>query len=299
MNIFITGASGLLGAHLMAAMAKKDNVLGIDRHSWWGDQPLPFISGELRETRLVANVMDMFKPEILIHCAAFVDVDGCERDPAKAYAFNTELTRTLVQLMPANCLFIYISTDSIFGGDNAFTTEECCPRPRSIYARSKLFGENEVAKATANHLIIRTNFYGWSSGRKQTLAEWIYESLSNQTTITLFDDIFFTPIYVVDFTERLKLLIEGEHRGIFHLCGQERVSKYQFGMLMAEVAGLPIDNVRQGSVETASLSAPRPKDMSLSSDRFRRLTGIEVPWCMGGLRRFVADRGRPLSVRTS
>jgi len=253
--------------------------------------------GDLVTPGVITDTVAAVSPDVLIHCAGMVNVDACEQDPALAYACNTDITRRLAHAVGPRCLVVYITTDGIFKGDRPFAIEEQLPCPRTVYGRSKLHGEWEVELATRNHLIVRTNFYGWSSGRKQTAAEWLYHALAAGQSITLFDDFFFSPIYVVDFVERLALLIESEHRGIFHLCGKDRVSKGQFGALMAEAANLSLKNVRSGSIDDAHLVAPRPKDMSLSGERFRRITGVDAPGCLAGLLRFVADRGRSLGAR--
>lgn len=78
---------------------------------------------------------------------------------------------------------------------------------------------------------------------------------------------------------------------------RERVSKYQFGCLMAEAAGFSMKNVRRGSIRYSRLLAPRPEDISLDSERFRRATGVEVPECMPGIRCFLGDRVQLLSAR--
>ena len=298
MNILITGACGLLGAHITAALSRNHNVVGIDRHPWWGDQPANVLLGELAAPGFIRDVMATVAPDILIHCAAMTNVDACERDPALAYASNADITRDIARAIPAGCQLVYIATDGIFVGDTPFATEELLPCPRTVYGRSKLYGEWNIKLATSNHLIVRTNFYGWSSGRKQTSAEWLYHALETGESITLFDDFFFTPIYVVDFVTRLDLLMEGGHRGTFHLCGKERISKHEFGSLMAKAAGFSMKHVRRGSIRDVQLPAPRPKDMSLDSERFRKAIGVKVPECMPGLRRFLSDRTRPLSARS-
>ena len=296
-KILITGSSGLLGAHLMMALSRAHEVMGIDRHPWWGDQPLPMHVGDLTDATLLGEVIGAAEPDVLLHCAALVNVDACERDAAQAYALNAQLTSVLARAVPRTCLVVYVSTDGIFQGDRPNATEEDLPCPRTVYARSKLHGEWEVQQATENHLIVRTNFYGWSSGRKETAAEWLYHALEAERAITLFDDFFFSPIYVVDFVERLTWLIEGGSRGLVHLSGRERISKYQFGALMARAAGFSMAKVRRGSIDDAHLSARRPKDMSLDCRRFATLTGKDLPGCLEGLQRFLEDRSRRLSAR--
>jgi len=296
MSVLITGASGLLGAHIATALV-REHVVGVDRHPWWGDKPLEMAQGDLLSEAFVTEAVCRVAPSVVIHCAALVDVDACERQPEVAEAYNARMTRTLVRAAGPEALFIYITTDGIFQGDRAFSTETDEPKPRTVYGWSKLHGEQEVQAAGDNHLIIRTNFYGWSSGRKRTSAEWLYRALATGEAVTGFTDFHFTPIYVVDLVERLLVLMKSPHRGIFHLCGAERVSKYEFAVRLAAAAGLPMTSLRAGSIESASLLAPRPKDMSLSCDRFCKTTGLDVPNCNAGLRRFGADRDRSLAQR--
>ena len=296
-RVLITGSSGLLGAHLMTALSERYAVLGLDRHPWWGDRPMRTRVGDLRDLRFLEDAVSSTKPDILIHCAALVDVEGCEQNPQEAYACHEKLTRELASRVHRRCLLVYTSTDSVFKGDKPFAVEEDRPAPRTVYARSKLHGEWEIELASENHLIVRTNFYGWGSGRKLTAGEWLYQALEMSREITLFNDFYFTPIYVVDFVQRLIRLIEGGDRGLFHLAGKERVSKFQFGALMADVGGLPFSHVRKGSIDESPLKAQRPKEMSLQCDRFRQVTGMDLPGCRSGLIRFMSDRRRPLSQR--
>ena len=296
-TVLVTGASGLLGAHLVTILSRHYDVVGVDRHPWWGDEPQEVLLGDLEAPEFLRETVAAVSPEILIHCAALANVDACEQDPSRAYASNATLTRHLVRAVPASCLVVYLSTDGVFQGDAPLATEEDQPAPRTVYARSKLQGEREVALATSNHLIVRTNFYGWSSGRKRTAGEWLYHALEAQQPVTLFTDFFFTPIYVVDFVERLIHLLEHPYRGVIHVAGRDRLSKHRFGMLMAEMSSFSTAAVQPGSLDEMPLAAPRPKDMSLSSARFVQLTGIEAPGSRSGLMRFLADRGRPLSTR--
>ncbi len=298
LRILVTGAAGLLGAHVCAHFARRAVVVGTDRHEWWGDFPIDFAVGDLTDARFRSELLRTAAPDLIVHCAAMVNVDACEEQPADAYRLNAELTGALAREAPAKALFVYITTDGLFKGDRRFTTETDLPCPRTVYGRSKLHGEWEVQILRDRHLIIRTNFYGWSSGRKSSAVEWLYNALERREPITLYDDFYFTPLYVSDLVDRLHLLIERERHGTFHLVGAERVSKYEFGVRLAQAAGLSTEQVKRGSIRDAVWRAPRPHDMSLRSVRFEEATGHSLPDLESGLVRLIADRGSPLSARS-
>jgi dTDP-4-dehydrorhamnose reductase len=299
MNVAITGACGLLGAHVAAALAGRHRVTGFDRHPWWGSRPLEIFRGDLEDAEARGAFLAAARPDVLVHCAALANVDACEERPEYAHFVNGMLAGIIAREAPSGCRIVYITTDGIFMGDRPMSTEADLPCPRTVYGRSKLLGEWETAIAASNHVIVRTNFYGWSAGVKNTFAEWLYGALVAGEEITLFDDFWFTPIYVVDLVERLLRLIDSDHTGIFHLGGGERISKYDFGIKMASAAGLSTSKVRRGSIADAALLAARPRDMSLSSSKSETLIGSPAPDCGAGLARFVADCRRPLHERLS
>lgn len=299
MNIAITGACGLLGAHLAAALSDRHRVVGFDRHPWWGTRPIALHFGDLADRDAMRAFLDDAKPDVLIHCAAMVNVDACEERPSEAYFVNGTLTGLLARAIPAECRMVYVTTDGIFRGDTTMQRETDLPCPRTVYGRSKLHGEWETHIAAADHLIIRTNFYGWSGGIKSTFAEWLHRALVTGEAITLFDDFWFTPIYVSDLVTRIVALISEGHTGIFHVAGRERVSKYDFGIRLAAAGGFSTARVSRGSIGNARLPAPRPRDMSLSSEKLEMLLGLSAPDCESGLSRFLADRGRVLEERVA
>ena len=85
-------------------------------------------------------------------------------------------------------------------------------------------------------------------------------------------------------------------RGVFHLAGRDRVSKFEFGRLLAAAAGLSMAHAARGSIDAAGLVADRPKEMSIASSRLSEVR-MDPPGCADGLRRFVGDRSRRLSER--
>lgn len=293
----MTGACGLLGAHLLECLSSRHSAVGTDRNPWWGGSPQNLLTGDLQDPVFLKKIIREVAPEVLFHCAALTDLEACERDPQAAHAINARLPQSILSLLPPGCLFVYISTDAVFGGMRPMAGEEDAPSPCNAYGRSKQEGEELVRKGWTDALVIRTNFYGWSSGRKKTFAEWLWGALERGEPITLFEDFFFSPIYVADLAERLEILMGKGQRGLVHLGGRDRVSKSGFGMRLAELAGFPTTHVRTGSVKDSILAAPRGGDLSLDSSRFFRLTGSQVPSCLDGLHRFVRDKNSPLGLR--
>jgi dTDP-4-dehydrorhamnose reductase len=297
LRILITGACGLLGAHLAARLAKRHEMTGTDRHPWWGEEPIRLLPGDLSTPGFIARTLEASRPEAVIHCAALANVDACEKSPELTSAVNAGVTREIARAVSPETLVVYVSTDGIFQGDRPLARESDLPCPRTVYGRSKLQGEWEVQLHARQHLIVRTNFYGWSSGRKPTFAEWLYRALELRQPITLFKDFFFTPLYVGDLVLALEALIAGGHRGVFHVGGSERVAKSDFGLEMARGAGFSTDQVRIGFLSDAPQLVQRPRDMSLDSARFVEKTGRRLPNVRQGLERFLKHKGRPLAER--
>jgi dTDP-4-dehydrorhamnose reductase len=296
-RIAITGVSGLLGAHLATALRQDHDVRGIDRNDWWGDWPLTLAKGDLQKDKaFLVDTIKSIQPEVLVHCAGTANVDAAEKDPAEALDQNRGVTHRLLQAVPPSCSVVYISTDSVFSGTSKRWTEDQQPAPLNVHGKTKLAAERSVQQH-ARHLIVRTNFYGWSSGRKKTAAEWLHGALERQESITLFDDFFFTPIYAVDLAAILSRMVQREAFGVFHVPGRDRVSKFDFGSIMAREMNVSMRRVKKGSIKAMPLEAPRSTEISLSADKVQRFLGESMPQCEEGVRRFLADRNKPLSAR--
>jgi len=233
--------------------------------------------------------MNKFNPQVVIHTAAWVDVDGCEENPAKAKESNETLTKIVVSASPKKAKIVYISTEQVFPGNKACAKESDPTRPINTYGRTKLAGEQIVQKSGNPHLIVRTNFFGWSSGRKKTFGEWLIQSLREKQPIRLFTDFYFTPLYAGLLADRLEHLLKKDAQGVVHLGGRNRVSKYEFGRKLAQVSDLPFGSVKASRMNAVATLAPRPKDISLNSDRAEALLETQSPTLKKSLERFLRD----------
>lgn len=273
-RILITGGTGLLGLNWAAAMRGTREVwLGTHRHrvSLAGvkSTPLPLDHPEALRDRL-----GELRPDVIVHAAGLSSVDDCERDPAEALRINAQMAGTVAAAAAsAGGRLVHISTDHLFDGAREQYTEADVPTPLNAYARSKLEGERLVAAHCPQALILRTNFFGWGHATRQSFSDWILEALRAGRPLNMFDDVYFTPILASALARAAHRLVDAGASGVLHLGGDERLSKYAFALRLAGGFGLSPAGIRATKFRDAGLTAPRPRDMSLSIARARGILG--------------------------
>ncbi|MBM4199890.1 MAG: SDR family oxidoreductase [Gammaproteobacteria bacterium] len=275
--LLITGGSGLLALNWACAM--RDDwrvVLGTHRHrvSLRGATSRPL---ELDDADRLARQFAELSPDLVVHAAGLTSVDACEAEPAQARHVNAELARNVAAAAAARSIrLVHISTDHLFAGTRSGYREDDVPEPLNEYARSKLLAEEWVRQADPSALIVRTNFFGWGHARRQSFSDWILQALRAGQPVTMFDDVYFTPILADVLAEAAHRLVALSASGIVNIAGEERVSKYEFAMRLARAFGADPGLVRRGKLKDANLAAKRPTDMSLNSDKARALLEDEV-----------------------
>ncbi len=280
-RVLITGGSGFLGSNL-ALTARDYYETHVTTHV--KSLPFPVIWNhpvDLRDKGATQALVDRVIPHIIVHTAALTDVDYCEGNPNEAREINANITGFLARLCRARGIkMVYISTDAVYGGTKGNYSERDATNPVNIYARSKLEGEEQVREAMTDFLILRINLYGWSSCGKPTLAEWIVDNLFSMNEINLFDDVFFSPLFVNNLCEIVMDLLEHDVTGIINLGCKQAISKYDFGVRIANAFKIQRPRFKAISVDTFSFKAPRPKNTSLCVDKLNILTGkerLEIP----------------------
>jgi dTDP-4-dehydrorhamnose reductase len=196
---------------------------------------------------------------------------------------------------------VHISTDHLFDGTKPDRRESDALAPLNVYAKTKAEAEHAVLDAYPGALVVRTNFYGWGTSIRTSFSDWILAGLRAGRTLTMFEDVFFSPILVNDLADALFTLIERDTRGLLNVAGGERVSKYAFAREAAEVFGLSRETLRAVAADTVPLKAPRPHDMSLSSDAVASVLRRGMPRVRAGLVRLRAleDAGWPARLESA
>lgn len=292
MHILVTGASGLLGLNFCMHFSSAHTVTGIVHSHRLKDVPFAVHQRDLTDERQTRKLIDQFKPELIVNCAALANVDTCEREPHSADLLNRELPGWLAEECQKHSLrLIHLSTDAVFDGTKeGGYLETDSPNPLSYYAKSKLQGERAVQEVTPEAILARVNFYGYSITGKRSLAEVFLKNLQAQKTMFGFTDVMFSPLYVVHLVEVLLKMAQAELQGLYHVTSPESQSKYAFGMSIAEKFDLDGALIDPISVDEADfLKASRSKNLVLNPGKLLGDLQITLPSQEEGMERFYQD----------
>jgi dTDP-4-dehydrorhamnose reductase len=286
MRILVTGASGLLGLNLCLMSAHEHELTGVVNRRSLQDAPFASVSLDLTDSEALKSLLDAKQPEYLIHCAAMADVDRCERDPEEAWRINAQVPAQLAQLCAERQIgFLQVSTDAVFDGERGSYGEEDQPNPLSVYARTKLEGEQGVLAADNGALVIRVNFYGFSLSGSRSLAEFFLYNLLEGRSMKGFTDVHFCPLYVGDLLQVMFAMMEKKLAGLYHVVSPESLSKYDFGKRIADQFGLDGNLIAPVSVYDGGLLAKRSPNLTLRVDKLLA-AGIALPGQAAGLEHF-------------
>ncbi len=290
LKLLITGATGLLGHALVQEACKRYAVTGLARHPGSTLNPCPMEAADLQDADKLRSIVRKIAPDIVIHAAAMVSVDQCQKDPDTAYAVNVEGTRNLLRsLEGSSCRFLFISTDSVFDGRTGDYREEDAVNPIHIYGKSKLEAEKLTLQNRPDALVVRTSFYGSLSApgrRSQNLAESILSRLKEGREVFGFTDLLFCPIPTTLLAAILLELVKKPASGILHVAGSQGCSKYEFARQLAAAFGFPVHLVVPATSDAAGLTTPRPRNATLNTEKAARLLGRPLPNLQEGLQAF-------------
>ncbi len=278
MKIFITGAGGMLGTDLMRELGKTYEVSGANA-----------IECDVTDYYRVSEVISVQKPDVVIHTAAYTDVDGAETHHERAFKVNQEGTRNVaLAAREVGAKMFHISTDYVFGGAKKMPyVEDDPPNPLGIYAKSKLQGEFEVQKHLQNYLIIRT---AWLYGKHgDNFVRSILRLAQTTDTLRVVNDQIGSPTYTKDLCWGIEKLLEKDITGIIHLTNSGSCSWYEFALAILKYANISNAQVLPISTTQLRRPAPRPYYSVLSNAKFKMITGYEMrPW-EAGLKEYLSS----------
>ena len=265
MKVLVAGAGGLVGGAVTSlCISAGENVVALDHRKL-----------DISNPQSVRTIVKDTKPDVLINCAAWTDVDGCESDPAHAQAANglgPELLASACRDIDA--LLITISTDYIFDGrKDGFYTQDDQPNPISVYGQSKLEGEQR-AQATSQRTIVVRSGYIFGIGGNNFLSTFLARVRRGES-LKAISDMTGTPTYAPDLARGLYRLAQIDAPGIYHLVNAgDGVSFKGFADAALQMAGLDPNLIKSTTLAELNRPAPRPRNSRLRCLRSEEL-GLE------------------------
>ena len=277
-KLLITGGSGLLAIN-WACLARKDFIVVLGLHNRIiSIDGVETVKISIESTKHLYSDLIRINPDIVINTAAFTSVEGCEKNFNKAKEVNTNAASNIAIVCEnLNIKLVHISSDHIFSGENQFSNECSITEPLNNYALTKYQAEVEVKNNNPTSLIIRTNFFGWGTNYRYSFSDFIINNLKNNLKINLFSDIFYTPIIIDELVLCINELLEKNSVGIFNIVGNERLSKYDFGLKVADHFGLNPSLINLTTYNEDINQVLRPRDMILSNLKLIEILGRKIP----------------------
>ncbi len=284
----IVGSTGLLGQAVQReAQVRGHDTIGIARNN---AEICVDITNQANLTRAIKKT----NPNIVINCAAIVDLIACEKDPSKAHLVNAQPAKTMANLFcQHDAKYIQISTDHFYVGDGAKKHTETAPITIiNEYARTKFIAEQFSAE-NKHSLIVRTNIVGHrlkANTNTPTFAEWAIECLTRRQPLTLFPDVYSSPIHVNSLSIAIFDLIKKSAAGVINVASSEVSSKKDFILALAQSLTISPDWAVDGS--GANRTPPRATSMGLDVSKAEALLGYSLPTLSQTISDVVRNRAR-------
>ena len=266
MRALVTGARGMLGTELMSCPPADWTVAGVDIQD-----------GDLTDRDIAARLIADHAPQVVIHCAAMTDVDGCTRDPMRAMQLNGYATGNVAAAcLSVGARLIYLSTDYVFAGDlDRPYVEADEPHPLNAYGESKLAGEHAAAELP-DHLIVRTQWLYGPAGKN--FVATMVRAAATHDSLRVVADEWGSPTYARDLAEGLWQLAPMSVTGIMHLTNGGICTWHDLASHAIAVAGLQVAIEPISRSEWASPTV-RPSYSALDNRRWRELGLAPLrPW---------------------
>ncbi|MDI6602219.1 MAG: dTDP-4-dehydrorhamnose reductase [Thermoanaerobacteraceae bacterium] len=290
MKLLITGAKGQLGLQIKSIIERGKSELGeIDNRYNYAE--IKYVAhNELDITILseVLNYIEEYRPNIIINCAAYTNVDKCENDIDNAFKVNAIGPRNLaIAAQRVRAKLLHVSTDYVFSGEgNTPFREYDIPQPVSIYGKTKLLGEQYVMKNCNKYFVVRT---AWLYGKYgKNFVYTIINAAKEKGQLEVVDDQRGNPTNAEDLAHHILKLVLTDEYGIYHCTGNGECSWYDFACKIVEFAGIKCTIVPITS-DKINRAAKRPVYSSLDNMMLRCTIGDEMRHWEDALKAFIND----------
>jgi dTDP-4-dehydrorhamnose reductase len=278
MRVFVTGWNGLLGNTVVPLLRRAHDLDGFGVED-----------GEVTDVAYVRQRLEQFRPEAVLHLAAWTAVDACEADPDRAFHVNAEGSRVVAtEAARVDARVMAVSTDYVFDGEQTRPyTEDDLPSPKSVYGESKLAGEGEV-RGVAHGAVVRTAWLYGGGGRN--FVDTILTALDERGSLQVVNDQVGSPTYAGDLSQALVALLEAHAEGLYHVANRGEASWFDLAREAARLTGRHPERIRPATTAEVPRAARRPAYSVLDCERVARTHGLTLRSWQEALADYLAGR---------
>lgn len=267
----LLGASGFLGSYFQGILPNNSLLHTSSYQSLALHNKSGYIVKKIETDQDIELLFQQNEFTRVINCIALSGIEKCEENPELAIWLNSSVPLLLAQkCWKKGIQLVHISTDAVFSGEISFPSEVDKPCPISRYGKTKLMGEKGVVESNKSALICRVNFIGWNR-RGNSLFNYFYFNLLENRQVKCYSDVYFTPLYAARTVELINELSSLQMTGIFHVVGSERITKYDFALMLLGKMSLDRSLLREEITHSSDFIKFRSKDLSLSNLKMLKL----------------------------
>lgn len=278
MRILVTGSKGQLGSDLVKNLTENGFVNeGVDKRNF-----------DIVNREDTFKYIEDYNPDIIVHCAAYTDVEGSEINKTLCHNINFMGTKNIVDACKKfSILLVFISTDYVFDGekDGAYEVDDF-PNALSIYGESKVAGERYIIEMLTKYFIVRTS---WLFGKQGVnFVKKMLEVAQTKKEVFVISDQFGSPTYSEDLSKKIIELMFTNKYGIYHITNEGVCSWAEFAKEIFELSGIDI-TVHLINTVDYDLKAKRPKNSILSKNKLIEEGFLPLPTWKDALKRYLLE----------
>ncbi len=278
MDILVTGADGMLGTALLPILKQHHQVWGINHKDC-----------DICNSPAITALISARRPQLVVHLAAYTNVDAAEANPQLADEINAGGTRNVASACAAiDASMLYVSTDYVFDGSKPGAyCENDSPNPINVYGSSKWKGERQVSGILERRFIVRTSWLYGPNGKNFVTS--ILKAAQQQSVLRVVNDQHGSPTYTRHLSTTIAALIEAQRYGIYHATGSGSCTWFEFAQAILElwpVAGVQVLPI---SSKDSGRAARRPLNSVLENKALAQANLQLMPDWKASLRQYLDE----------